>query len=80
MSTILSLPGGLRLPRMGLLARWVAGGCLSLGRASLTQFRAMAQRARQRESLARLDDRQLQDLGLPRTVVARELTKWFWQP
>lgn len=80
MSTILSLPAALRFPRTGLLARRLAEGVLNLERSVLTQLSLMVQRSRQRDALARMDDRQLDDLGLPRPLVARELTKWFWQP
>lgn len=37
------------------------------------------ERARQRQALARLDDRMLHDLGLQRDRVSSELNKWFWQ-
>jgi len=37
------------------------------------------ERAQQRQALARLDARQLQDMGLPPHQVDAELRKWFWQ-
>ena len=37
------------------------------------------ERARQRKSLAKLDDRMLRDIGLTRFDVAREVEKPFWQ-
>ena len=36
-------------------------------------------RSRQRRQLRRLDDRQLQDVGLRRDDVERELAKPFWR-
>jgi uncharacterized protein YjiS (DUF1127 family) len=47
------------------LAAWVAAIC---------------DRARQREELARLDDRALKDLGLTRCDVEAELCKPVWKP
>jgi len=38
------------------------------------------ERARQRRSLADLDDRRLRDLGLSRADVEREAAKPFWRP
>jgi uncharacterized protein YjiS (DUF1127 family) len=38
------------------------------------------ERDRQRRALAELDEHLLRDLGLNRSVVARELHKHFWQP
>jgi uncharacterized protein YjiS (DUF1127 family) len=36
------------------------------------------ERSAQRRALARLDDRLLRDVGLNRTDVAAECSKWFW--
>jgi uncharacterized protein YjiS (DUF1127 family) len=34
---------------------------------------------RDRERLARLDDRLLRDIGIDRTVVDDDSTSWFWR-
>jgi len=41
---------------------------------------AWAERMRQRQALAALDDRMLKDIGLDRAVVSREEAKLFWRP
>ena len=38
-----------------------------------------AERARQRQQLGELGDYALKDLGLTRSDVVRESSKWFWQ-
>jgi uncharacterized protein YjiS (DUF1127 family) len=37
-------------------------------------------RCDQRDTLAKLDDRMLRDIGLGRYEALRETRKWFWQP
>ena len=43
-------------------------------------LRAWRQRGRERAELARLDDRMLRDIGVPRCDVWREINKPFWRP
>ena len=51
-------------------------GAFSRARALLREWR---QRIRQRAELARLDERDLHDIGRSDADVYRELGKWFWQ-
>lgn len=51
---------------------------LTLGRLFDLAYEWM-ERARQRQSLAGLDDRMLRDIGLGRGEIAREIEKPFWQ-
>ena len=48
-------------------------------RALLDMLLTWRDRARQRMELARLDDRLLRDIGVPRADAARELGKPFWR-
>lgn len=82
MDTIMALQAAVRIPleNAGALARQWVGTATGWLRSALSGMGACAERARQRQALARLDDRQLQDMGLARHQVHRELTKWFWQP
>ncbi len=52
----------------------------SLVHSLLKLFWVWRQRIRQREKLGLLNDRMLQDVGLSRLDVAKELEKPFWQP
>ena len=40
---------------------------------------AWIERSRQRHALADLDDRLLDDVGIPRSAAAREIAKPFWR-
>jgi len=42
-------------------------------------FRLWRRRMHQRTELARLDERELHDIGVTRADVHREADKWFWQ-
>jgi uncharacterized protein YjiS (DUF1127 family) len=44
-----------------------------------TMFETVRRRHRERADLARLDDRDLHDVGLTRSVVAYELNKPLWR-
>jgi uncharacterized protein YjiS (DUF1127 family) len=45
-----------------------------------TSISIFIERGRQRRALAELDEHLLRDLGVNRSVVAREVHKHFWQP
>ena len=47
--------------------------------ASWMLFATWIERARQRNALAKLDDRQLRDIGITRIDAARECEKPFWR-
>ena len=47
--------------------------------AALTALDQWSERARQRQQLSELSDYGLKDLGLTRSDVVRESSKWFWQ-
>jgi uncharacterized protein YjiS (DUF1127 family) len=47
--------------------------------AVLRAVQAWVMRHRSRQSLARLDDHMLRDIGLGRSEVQKECTKAFWQ-
>jgi uncharacterized protein YjiS (DUF1127 family) len=82
MGTIWALHAAARIPleNAGALARQLLGTAIPWLRTALGGLGGFAERTRQRQALARLDDRQLKDMGLARHQVERELTKWFWQP
>ena len=42
-------------------------------------FRLWRQRARERDELARMDERTLHDIGLSRSAIYAELQKPFWR-
>ncbi len=46
---------------------------------SLWLIGARIERSRQRHALADLDDRLLDDVGIPRSAAAREIAKPFWR-
>ena len=46
---------------------------------SLRVIGAWIERSRQRHALADLDDRLLDDVGIPRSAAAREIAKPFWR-
>ena len=48
-------------------------------RGSLRLIGAWIERSRQRHALADLDDRLLDDVGIPRSAAAREIAKPFWR-
>ena len=81
MSTMLSISSALRIPLASpmpsLRRMWVAGQ--GARRGMIEWLRTAARRRQEREALARLDERQLRDMGLSRSLVMRELDKWFWQ-
>lgn len=62
------------LLRIALVATWLVAR-----RIPATAVR-WHRRARQRTTLAHLDDRLLRDIGLTRQQARRECAKWFWQP
>ena len=43
-------------------------------------FRRWRDRARQRDELARMSDREFHDMGISRALVWREVSKPFWRP
>ena len=45
----------------------------------LAHLRAWRLRTRQRDELAQLDERDLQDIGRSSADVYREAAKWFWE-
>jgi uncharacterized protein YjiS (DUF1127 family) len=66
--------------------REAAGLAPAVGRMVLTYLGAAAttinlftERARQRRALAGLDEHLMRDIGVSRSMVAREVRKHFWQ-
>ena len=45
----------------------------------LARLGTWRRRVRGRSELARLDERELQDMGLSSTEAYREMAKWFWE-
>jgi uncharacterized protein YjiS (DUF1127 family) len=61
-----------------LSRHWTALGLVNTARRVFDIFCLWRQRARSRAELAALDDRMLDDIGLTRIDVAREVNKPFW--
>ena len=57
---------------------WTALGLGNMARRVVAAFNLWRIRARSRAELAALDDRMLDDIGLTRIDVAREVNKPFW--
>jgi uncharacterized protein YjiS (DUF1127 family) len=47
--------------------------------AAATTINLFTERARQRRALAGLDEHLMRDIGVSRSMVAREVRKHFWQ-
>lgn len=62
------------------IARVLRKGMLDLCRRARVVVAAWHSRARQRKSLAQLDDHLLADIGLTREVQVAESSKPFWCP
>lgn len=78
MSLFPSFPGN---PNPGAVRRWFASDRISEWRTLLPNIALLAtwdERARTRRQLALLDDRQLRDIGVSPTDIAREILKPFW--
>lgn len=69
-SNIVSIQSSVRATNWGL----------SVGKAVLGTLELWMNRIRQRQALARLDDRLLRDVGLSREIVDAEANKPFWRP
>jgi uncharacterized protein YjiS (DUF1127 family) len=68
-------------PNAGAVRRWLAIERISEWRTLLPNIALLAcwgERARMRRQLAELDDRQLRDIGVSPTDIAREILKPFW--
>lgn len=61
----------LRLPRVAVSA---------LARAAVAAVLTWRRRARERDLLSRMSDRELEDIGIARADADREATKPFWRP
>jgi uncharacterized protein YjiS (DUF1127 family) len=76
-STVRILRVAGRRPRAGMraLGEWIFSAGLSCARTLATWI----DRARQRQALADLDDRMLNDIGITRSEARREAAKPFWR-
>lgn len=67
------------LQTLGRAAPALFGAPAALLGALMLRLLRWQQRARERDQLAKLDDRALRDLGLTRVQLWREIHKPFWQ-